>query len=215
MAIWWTRYWDFVPTHRTNSVVHLDAGDRDFPIGFNPLATGGRLDPVLVADGVITAFSQVFGMEAANAPRLLYIFKNCLLALISKRDEFNLIGVQRMLTDDSFRKTIVARIQNPAVRQFWQGEFERWRPTDRTAFVASLQNKLGGYLSNPLLAGILGQTRNGLDLRHLMDSRSIVLINLSKGRMGSDASSLLGSMIVSSLQTAALEPGGTARKRTC
>ena len=195
---------DFVPTRRTNSVLYLDAGDRDFPIGFNPLATGGRLDPVLVADGVITAFSQVFGMEAANAPRLLYIFKNCLLALISDRDEFNLIGVQRMLTDDAFRKTIVARIQNPAVRQFWQGEFARWRPTDRTAFVASLQNKLGGYLSNPLLAGILGQTRNGLDMRHLMDSRSIVLINLSKGRMGSDASSLLGSLIVSSLQTAAL-----------
>lgn len=195
---------DFVPSRRTNSVLHLDAGDRDYPIGFNPLATGGRLDPVLVADGVLTAFSKVFGMEAANAPRLLYIFRNCLLSLISDRDEFTLIGVQRMLTDDAFRKTIVARVQNPAVRKFWQDEFARWRPADKTAFVASLQNKLGSYLSNPLLAGILGQSRNGLDLRSLMDSRSIVLINLSKGRMGSDGSNLLGSLIVSSLQTAAL-----------
>lgn len=95
-------------------------------------------------------------------------------------------------------------IQNPAVRQFWQDEFARWRPTDRTAFVASLQNKLGAYLSNPLLAGIFGQSRNQLDFRQLMDQRRIVLINLSKGRIGSDASSLLGALIVSSLQTAAL-----------
>jgi type IV secretory pathway TraG/TraD family ATPase VirD4 len=84
-------------------------------------------------------------------------------------------------------------------------EFGRWRPSDRVAFVASLQNKLGAYLSNPLLTGIFAQTKNSLDFRTLMDDgRQIVLINLSKGRMGADASRLLGSLIVSSLQTAAL-----------
>lgn len=199
---------DFVPPRRTNEVLLLDAGDQEYPVGFNPLSTAGRLDPTLVADGVLTAFQKVFGMEAASAPRLLHIFRNCLLALISHRDDATLICVQRMLTDDSFRKSVVARVQNPAVRQFWESEFARWRPTDRTAFVASLQNKLGAYLSNPMLAGIIGQTHNKLDFRQLMDNRKIVLINLSKGRAGSDASSLLGALIVSSLQTAALSRAG-------
>jgi energy-coupling factor transporter ATP-binding protein EcfA2 len=195
---------DLVPPRRTNDVLLLDAGDQKYPVGFNPLSTSGRLDPTLVADGVLTAVQKVFGMEAATAPRLLHIFRNCLLALIGHRDDATLISVQRMLTDDSFRKSIVARIQNPAVRQFWESEFARWRPADRTAFVASLQNKLGAYLSNTMLAGIFGQTKNQLDFRHLMDNRKIVFVNLSKGRVGSDASSLLGALIVSSLQTAAL-----------
>ena len=101
-------------------------------------------------------------------------------------------------------------INNPAVRHFWQGEFSRWRPADRTQYIASLQNKLGAYLSNPLLTGIFGQTKNKVDFRKLMDDGSIVLLNLSKGRVGADASSLLGSLFVSSLQTAALSRANIA-----
>lgn len=196
---------DFVPKRRTNDVLLFDAADRQQPIGFNPLATGGRMDPILVADGVLTAFQNVFGFDAAAAPRLIHIFRNCLLALITPADQYSLIAVQRMLTDESFRKQVVPQVENPAVRQFWTDEFGKWRPADRTAFVASLQNKLGAYLSNPLLTGIFVQSKNTLDFRSLMDNgRNIVLINLSKGRMGADASRLLGSLIVSSLQTAAL-----------
>ncbi len=196
---------DFIPTHRTNDVLLMDAAERERPIGFNPLATGGHLDPILVADGVLTAFQNVFGFDAAAAPRLLHVFRNCLLALIRSDDRYTLIAVQRMLIDEPFRKNVVEQIENPAVRQFWIGEFGRWRPADRIAFVASLQNKLGAYLSNPLLTGIFAQSKNTLDLRQLMDhGRKIVLINLSKGRMGTDASKLIGSLIVSCLQTAAL-----------
>ena len=201
---------DYVPKSRTNSVLLFDAGDRDLPVAFNPLATNGHLDPTLVADGVLTAFMKVFGFDAGAAPRMLHIFRNCLLTLVSIRDDSNLISVQRLLTDAAFRKSRISKIDNPAVRQFWLGEFSRWRPADRTQYIASLQNKLGAYLSNPLLAAIFGQTKNKVDFRKLMDEGSIVLLNLSKGRVGTDASSLLGSLFVSTLQTAALSRANIA-----
>ena len=196
---------DHVPKHRTNDVLLFDAGDRSRPVAFNPLATGGRLDPVLVADGVVTAFQKVFGFDPGQAPRLLHIFRNCLLALVSHSHDATLISVQRMLVDEPFRRQRVQRIENPAVRQFWLEEFGRWRPSERIAYVASLQNKLGAYLSNPLLAAVFGQSRNRIDFRALMDEgQRIVLINLSKGKVGNEASQLLGALLVSGLQTAAL-----------
>ena len=201
---------DYVPKQRTNEVLLFDAGDREFPVGFNPLATNGHLDPVLVADGVLTAFQKVFGFDAGQAPRMLHIFRNCLLTLVSVRDDANLVSVQRLLTDDSFRKSMMPQVDNPAVRHFWIGEFARWRTADRAQYIASLQNKLGAYLSNPLLTGIFGQTKNQVDFRKLMDKGSIVLLNLSKGRVGADASSLLGSLLVSTLQTAALSRANIA-----
>ena len=94
---------NYVPKCRTNGVLLFDAGDRESPVAFNPLATNGHLDPTLVADGVLTAFMKVFGFDAGAAPRMLHIFRNCLLALVSPRDDSNLISVQKLLTDEAFR----------------------------------------------------------------------------------------------------------------
>lgn len=196
---------NFVPKHRTNDVVLFDAGDREFPVGFNPLATNGTLDPVLVCDGVLVAFQKVFGFDAGQAPRMLHILRNTLLAVVGNEQWSTLLHVQKMLVDKTFREQVVQQIENPIVRQFWIEEFAKWKPQERTLFVASLQNKLGGYLTNPLMTAIFAQTKASVDFRELMDDgRKIVLVNLSKGRVGGDASSLLGALIVSAIQTAAL-----------
>ena len=202
---------DLIPKHRTNDVVVFDPADTAFPIAFNPLRVPAGGDSTVVADGVLSAFQKVFGMDESQAPRLLHIFRNCLLSLVETPGA-TLLSVQRLLVDDIYRKTIVAQTSNPVVRGFWLDEFGKWKHQDRTAFIASLQNKLGAFLTNERLQRVLGQSDSKLDLRHVMDSRGILVVNLSKGRLGENASDLLGTLLVTSLQIAAMSRANVAEQ---
>ncbi|NQV29076.1 MAG: ATP-binding protein [Rhodopirellula sp.] len=205
-----------IPKRRTNDVIVFDAGDRLAPVGFNPLIGPPGTDPSLIADGVLTAFKNVFGFDEATAPRLLHIFRNSLLSL-SGRPDASLLTVQRLLTDALFRKTVIAGVTNPAVRDFWLTEFNRWNERDRTQYIASLQNKLGAFTTNEQLQAILGSTDRGLHLRTAMDNSQIVIANLSKGRIGHDPSRLLGSLLLSSIHLAAMSRADVpeAQRRDC
>ncbi|WP_310820463.1 type IV secretory system conjugative DNA transfer family protein [Stratiformator vulcanicus] len=194
---------DVVPRSRTNDVVYFDASDRKYPVGFNPLLGPSGTDPTLVADGVLTAFKQVFGLREETAPRLLHIFRNCLLALVGT-PEASLDAVGRLLVDSNFRRSVTGRVTNEAVRQFWSGEFGRWSERDRTQYIASLQNKLGAFTTNERLRAILNPAGEGIKLREVIDDSKILICNLSKGTVGHDASTLLGSLLLSSLQVAAM-----------
>ena len=194
---------DLIPKSRTNDVVLFDPADREFAIAFNPLQVPKGGDATLVADGVLSAFQKVFGFDESQAPRLLHIFRNCLLSLV-EMPEATLLSVQRLLLDPMYRKSVVAHVRNPVVRSFWIDEFGKWKPQDRTAFIASLQNKLGAFLTNDKLQRILGQPKGKVDLRQIMDDGKILIVNLSKGSVGENASDLLGSLLVTSLQLAAM-----------
>jgi hypothetical protein len=194
---------DAVPARRTNDVIYFDAGEATHAVAFNPLSVPRGGDPVLVAEGVLAAFQKVFGLEEGSAPRLLHILRNCLHSLVRQPDA-TLLSIQRILVDAAYRKTVVGRAANPVVRAFWTGEFEKWRPADRTEYVASLQNKLGAFLTNTTLQRILGQPNGRIDLRSIMDRGQVLVVDLSKGRVGESAANLLGSLLVSSLQLAAM-----------
>ncbi len=193
---------NYVPKFRKNDIIYFDPADPN-AIPFNPLMVPPGSDKTLVADGVLTAFQKVFGMDESQAPRLLYIFRNCLSSLV-EMPSASLIDVQRLLVDEMFRKSVIARVTNPVVRSFWLDEFGKWKPHDRTAFIASLQNKLGAFLTNPKLQRILGDSKAKLNLRKVMDNGKVLIINLSKGRVGENVSSLLGTLMVTSLQLAAM-----------
>ena len=192
-----------VPKGRTNDVVLFDASDKVAPVGFNPMIGPSGTDPILIADGVLTSFKNVFGFDDGSAPRLLHIFRNCLLTLIGT-PHASLTGVQQLLVNANLRKSLVAQIGNPAVREFWLTEFNRWNERDRTQYIASLQNKLGAFTANERLQNILGGRHKGVQLRQVMDESQILICNLSKGIVGHDASTLLGSLLVSTLQIAAM-----------
>jgi hypothetical protein len=194
---------DAVPPRRTNDVIYFDAGDATHAVAFNPLSVPRGGDPGLVAEGVLAAFQKVFGLEEGSAPRLLHILRNALHSLVGQPDA-TLLSIQRILVDAMYRKTVVGRVTSPIVRAFWTTEFEKWRPADRTEYIASLQNKLGAFLTNARLQRILGQPRGRIDLRSVMDRGQILVVNLSKGRVGESAANLLGSLLVSSLQLAAM-----------
>ncbi|MCA9063812.1 MAG: ATP-binding protein [Planctomycetaceae bacterium] len=192
-----------IPQRRTNDTIYFDASDRVNPKGFNPMVGPPGADPTLIADGVLTSFKNVFGFDDGSAPRLLHIFRNCLLSLIGT-PHASLAGVQRILVDANHRRSVVAQVRNEAVREFWLTEFNRWNERDRTQYIASLQNKLGAFTTNERLQKILAGDRKGIQLRQVMDRSRILICNLSKGTVGHDASTLLGSLLLSSLQIAAM-----------
>lgn len=194
---------EFVPKRRKNDIIYFDPADNNNTVTFNPLMVPTGSDKTLVADGVLTAFQKVFGMDESQAPRLLHIFRNCLLSLVEMPNA-TLLDVQRILVEPLYRKSVIARVDNPVVRSFWLDEFSKWKPHDRTAFIASLQNKLGAFLTNPKIQRVLGDPKAKLDLREVMDDGKCLIVNLSKGRLGENASNLLGTLIVTSLQLAAM-----------
>lgn len=194
---------DVVPKRRTNDVIYFNAADHSMPVGFNPMVGPLGTDPTLIADGVLTSFKNVFGFDEGSAPRLLHIFRNCLLSLIGT-PHASITGVQKILVDAGFRKSLVAQVRNEAVRDFWLTEFNRWNDRDRTQYIASLQNKLGAFTTNERLRSILDCGQQGIQLRQVMDRSKILVCNLSKGTVGHDASTLLGSLLLSSLQIAAM-----------
>lgn len=192
-----------VPKRRTNDVIVFDAADKFASVGFNPMIGPVGTDPTLVADGVLTSFKNVFGFDDGAAPRLLHIFRNCLLSLIGT-PLASFTNIQRILVDSGFRKSAVAQVTNAAVREFWLTEFNRWNERDRTQYIASLQNKLGAFTTNERLNSILNSGEKGIQLRDVMDNSKVLICNLSKGTVGHDASTLLGSLLLSSLQIAAM-----------
>lgn len=190
-----------VPKRRTNDVLFFNAGDRGYPIAFNPLALHRADDRSLVASNVLSAFKKLYAHFWG--PRMEYIFHNVLLALLELPD-VTLLSVVRMLSDARYRADIVGRIDDPAVRAFWMQEFTAMHPKLQAEAIAPIQNKVGQLMTSPILRGIIGQPRSAIDLRRIMDRRQVLIVNLSKGRIGEDASNLLGSLLISSIQLAAM-----------
>ncbi|MFO0966117.1 MAG: type IV secretion system DNA-binding domain-containing protein [Gemmataceae bacterium] len=192
---------DAIPPHRTNDVVVFDAGDTDHPLSFNVLDCPQSGQRPLVASGVLSAFKKLYG--DSWGPRLEHILRNALLALLDVPGT-SLVSLLRLLSEPRFRAEIASHVADPVVRTFWQREFAGMPVKLQIEAVAPVQNKIGAFVSSPILRNIIGQTRNALPLRRLMDEGKIILCNLSKGRIGDDASALLGSFLVTAIQLAAM-----------
>jgi hypothetical protein len=192
---------ELVPPERTNDVVLLDAGDRDFPVAFNPLHCNNPAARPLIASGIVSAFKKLYG--DSWGPRLEHILRNSLLALVAVPGT-SLLSLLRLLSDQRYRAAILRKVDDPVVRAFWIDEFGSWNDRYRTEALAPIQNKVGQFLSNPILRAITGQARSTIDLRRVMDEGRVLIANLSKGRTGEDASGLLGALLVTGLQQAAM-----------
>jgi hypothetical protein len=190
-----------VPKRRTNDVILLDAGDRDFPPAFNPFDCGQGSDRSLVASGIVTAFKKLYG--DSWGPRLEYILRNAVLALLEVPGT-TMLSLQRMLSDKHYRERLVSQIIDPLVRSFWLDEFAVKPLRFQEEAIAPVQNKIGQFLSSPLLRAIVGQTPGLINLRHAMDEEKILIVNLSKGSIGEDASTLFGALLVTGLQQASM-----------
>lgn len=190
-----------VPRRRTNDIVLFDATDTVHPPALNPLWCPNPAQRPLVASGVLASFRKIF--HEFWGPRLEYIFRHALLALMEQPDA-TLLSVVRLLADPSYRRAVANRVHDPVVRTFWQQEFASLPPKLQAEAIAPIQNKVGAFIASPHLRRIVGEPNCHLDLRRVMDSGQVLLVNLSKGRLGEDASALLGALLVSQLQIAAM-----------
>jgi hypothetical protein len=192
---------NYVPEHRMKDVLYFAPFDLEHPVSFNVLEDVGFDKRHLVVSGLMSTFKKIW-LDAWSA-RMEYILSNTLLALLETPGT-TLLGVNRMLADKDYRKMIVDNVKDPSVKSFWVDEFAKY--TDRFAAEATpaIQNKIGQFTSNPLIRNIIGQSKSSFDIRKMMDENKIIIINLSKGRVGEANANLLGSMFITKIYLAAM-----------
>lgn len=193
---------NYIPSHRINDVVYCNPSDMDFPVGFNILETVSDDKKHLVASGLMGVFKKIW--PDVWSPRMEYILLNCVLALLDYPGA-TLLGINRLLVDKEYRKRVITKIRDPIVKTFWVAEFASWSEKYATEAIAPVQNKVGQFLSASIIRNIVSQVKSTIDLRRIMDDGKILIVNLSKGKIGEDNMRLLGGMLITKLQMAAME----------
>lgn len=190
-----------IPPHRINDAVIFDPSDTNYPVSFNMLEVKTPEHRPLVASGLVGVFKKMYA--ESWGPRLEYILRNCILAL-TEFEGATLLGIPRMLVDPVYREKVVEQVTDPVVKSFWVDEFANMSDKMRTEAISPIQNKVGQFLSSPTIRNILGQVKSSIDIRFAMDTKKIFIVNLSKGKIGEDNSSLLGSMLITKFQLDAM-----------
>lgn len=192
---------EYIPKERIKDVLYFAPFDMEHPISFNIMEDVGYDKRHLVVSGLMSAFKKIW--KDAWSARMEYILSNTLFALLEYPDA-TLLSVNRMLSDKVFRKKVVEKITDTAVKSFWVDEFGNYTERMAAEAVPAIQNKVGQFTSNPLIRNIIGQPKSSFDLREMMDNKKIIIINLSKGRMGDANAQLLGSLLVTKIYLAAM-----------
>lgn len=191
-----------IPPHRMKDVIYFNPADAEHHIGFNVLEL---IDPQykhLVASGLMGIFTKIW----ANAwsARMEYILNNTILALLDTPGS-TMLGIPRMLVDKDYRQKIISNLKDPVIKAFWIHEYEAWQDKFRNEAIAPIQNKVGQFLSTSIIRNVVGQSKSTIDIFNIMNESKIFLVNVSKGRIGEDNSALLGGMIITKIQLAAME----------
>ncbi|MEK7795671.1 MAG: type IV secretion system DNA-binding domain-containing protein [Candidatus Hydrogenedentota bacterium] len=198
-----------VPPSRRPDVIYFNVPDNRERLGFNPLETVPENRRSLAAGGLLDAFKKLWA--DSWGPRLEHILRNAIHALL-EHPGATLADIPRILDDSSFRKTVAANVTNAEVRRFWLKEFEGYPARLKAEAIAPIQNKVGAFLTDPVLRDVLTVPRGSIRLREIMDEGKVLLVDLSKGKIGEDTSSLLGSLLASRINLAALSRADTPER---
>jgi hypothetical protein len=192
---------NYIPANRIDDVVYFNPADTAFPIGFNPLQVN---DPTLkghTTSELVGVLKRLFA--DSWGPRLEYILRYTLLALIDYPNS-TMLDITRMLTEKKFRQDVISYVDDPVVKNFWVTEFASWNDKFASEAVAPVLNKVGAFTANPMIRNILGQPKSTFDIRKIMDEGKILIVNLSRGLMGEDNAGIIGAMMVTKIQLAAM-----------
>lgn len=192
---------EYVPKERIRDVIYIAPFDVEYPISFNVLESVDPQKRHLVVSGLMSTFKKIW-VDAWSA-RMEYILTNTLLALLEYPGS-TLLGVNRMLSDKDYRREVVSKISDPSVKAFWTKEFAGYTERMAAEAVPAIQNKVGQFTANPLIRNMIGQPVSSFDFREAMDRRKIIIINLSKGKIGDENMKLLGGLLVTKIYLAAM-----------
>ena len=187
---------EYIPQERVKDVIYFAPFDTEYPIAFNVMEDVGYDKRHLVVSGLMSAFEKIWA-DAWSA-RMSYILQNTLFALLEYPDS-TLLDINRMLTDKNFRKKVVDNVKDTTVKSYWVDEFAKYTDQYTRDAVPAIQNKVGQFATSPLIRNVVGQPKSSFDIRKVMDEKKILIMNLSKGRIGDVNTRLLGSMLITKI----------------
>ncbi len=198
------RVLNYIPDNRIDDVIYFDPSDVEKPIGLNLLELDDPSQKNLMASALVSAIRQHF--DYSWGPRLEYLLNYCILTLLEVEGT-TLLGVTRLLEDDNYLRYILHQVKDPVVVKFWETEFKNMKGNQKlvTEAIAPIQNKVNRFLASTTIRNILGQRKSTINMWEAMNSGKIVLMNLSKGKIGADNANLLGALVVSRIQFMALQ----------
>ena len=197
----------YIPEGRKQDLIYFNATEEGKPIAFNPLKGIHPKYHHLVASGLVSTFKKIW--SESWGPRMEYILRFTLLTLLCVPDA-TLLDIQPLLTNKDVRQGALGYVGDEKILDFWHNEFEKYSPTLRNEAIAPILNKTGLFITSDPLRRIVGQKTNSFRLQQVLDTGKILIVNLSKGEIGEDASSLLGAMLINAIQLAALHRASQA-----
>ena len=191
----------YIPPERINDVIYFNPADEENPVAFNPLEAVQSEYKQQVVTGFVSIFKKLFAFDWTS--RLEHMLRYTTLALLDTKGS-TIVDIVKLLTDKSFRQEVVANIQDPVVKNFWTHEFATWNEKFDNEAIVPLLNKVGEFVSSPQIRRTIGQPKSSFNFHEIMDKQKILIMNLSSGKIGEDNAALLGSMIVTHIQQAAM-----------
>ncbi len=192
---------DYIPSRRINDVIYFDPSDPERTVQINLFEGENVVHRELIASGIISIFQKLYGYSWG--PRLEYILRNALLTLL-KSDNAKLSDILELLTNRKFRDKYVEKLDDPILKSFWVDEFNKMQERQRTESIASILNKVGQFVSSPLVRNVVNAQKSSFSVEEIMDEGKILLVNLSQGKLGEDNAALLGAMMITKIQLAAM-----------
>ncbi|MBU0576055.1 type IV secretion system DNA-binding domain-containing protein [Patescibacteria group bacterium] len=192
---------DYIPSHRINDVVYFNPADGERTVKINLFEGKNVEHRELIASGIISVFKKLYSYSWG--PRLEYILRNSLLTLL-KVPQAKLSDVLKLLTDEHYRARTVESLDDPILKSFWEDEFNKLHQRDRTQQIASILNKVGQFVSSPLVRNVVNTSTSSFSIEEVMNEGKILLANLSQGKLGEDNATLLGAMLITKIQLAAM-----------
>lgn len=193
---------EYIPKRRMNDVVYLEPFDTERPFSLNVLEVHNKQQKELVASGIISIFYKIYG-AVSWGPRLEYILRNVILTLLETPDS-TFVDVLTILTNPTYRKKVVSQLQDPVLKNFWEHEFAKMPDRLKAEAVSPIQNKVGQFVTSKMIRNIVGKPKSSINLEEIMNDGKILLLNLSQGKLGEDSAALLGAMIITQIQLAAM-----------
>jgi hypothetical protein len=192
---------DYIPSRRINDVIYFDPADPERTVQINLFEGKNVAHRELIASGIISIFQKL--SEYSWGPRLEYILRNALLTLL-KSDSARLSDILDLLTNRKFRDKYIEKLDDPILKNFWVDEFNKMQDRQRTESIASILNKVGQFVSSPLIRNVVNAQKSSFSIEEIMDQGKILLVNLSQGKLGEDNATLLGAMMITKIQLAAM-----------
>jgi hypothetical protein len=192
---------DYIPSHRINDVVYFNPADVERTVKINLFEGENVAHRELIASGIVSIFQKLYSYSWG--PRLEYILRNALLTLLATRTS-RMSDITQLLTDKDFRREVVSELEDPVLKSFWLNEFEQMQPRQQTEAIAPILNKVGQFVSSPLIRNVVNASKSSFSIDEIMNEGKIMLVNLSQGRLGEDNATLLGAMLITKIQLSAM-----------